>query len=315
MIQCRSSAIILTFIGVVLATAAATAIGGYSLSGTPAVETPTRTVSFEGQQYTIDAVSRISADGSVTITATAPANTTYDLQLRGPDNELIDTVEYSGNATHTFEYFGRGEAGTYAATIRDDGNTVAVYPIVIAGYDISVTQAADIALGANGSVSATVTERSVERHSSLDRVQVILGNDTVTRQATMTHGGTDTYETAVNTADLEPGTYRVYVVVRGDETVRGSDEILGVSETVTLTITSNERATGTGVTESDVSPATPGDARGTVTTPQQADDGIIDPSTPTTPAATGGSGPGFTLLVGPGVVLTLFILAGWRRLQ
>jgi hypothetical protein len=127
----------------------------------------------------------------------------------------------------------------------------------------------------------------------------------------MTQVGTDTYEATAATDDLEPGTYSVYVVIRGDETVRESDEILGVSDTVALTIGPTEQVSGAETTESGALAATPSIADGTPTT-QQTENGIIDPSMTTAQTTTGSSGPGFTILAVPAVVLILYVVS-WRR--
>ncbi|MDS0280768.1 PGF-CTERM sorting domain-containing protein [Haloarcula onubensis] len=225
----------------VLAIAAFVAVGsgadGYALSGSDAIETPTQTVNYEGQEYTIDAVSRITAGGSVTVTTTVPAGAAYNVNLRGPDNQLISSERKTNSTDHTFSYFGPEEAGTYVATIEDNGNVVAVYPIVVAGYDVSVPSSNEVTAGETATIRATVTERSVERHSALDRVEVVVGNDDVAVQQSMTRVDDGTYETTVSTDGLAAGSYNVYVLVRGNETVRQRAEILGVSDTATLTVT------------------------------------------------------------------------------
>jgi hypothetical protein len=198
----------LCVLAVVAFVATGAAVDGYSISGDSSIETPTRTVTYEGQSYTIDSVSRITAGESVTITTSVPSGAAYDLNLRDPDNQLISSERKTGNATHTLSYFGpTDEAGTYAATIQDDGDTVAVYPIVVAGYDISVPSPDDVEAGETVTISATVTERSVEKHSSLDRVEVVVGNDDVEVQQSMTRVDDDTYETTVSTDGLAAETY------------------------------------------------------------------------------------------------------------
>jgi hypothetical protein len=239
----RRGLFLLLALGAVLFTSVALGVPGYSISDSSAIETPTQTVTFEGQTYTIDSVSRIRTDGSVTVSTTVPSGAAYDLNLRGPDNQIIVSERKTGNGSHTFSYFGSGEAGTYAASIQDGGNTVAVHPIVIAGYDMSVTEPDTVTAGETVTLEATVSELSVDKHSNLDRVEVIVGNDDVEVEETMTKESGDTYTATVDTDSLDPGTYNVYAVVRGDETVRQRDEVLGVSDTVDLTVEEQSTAT------------------------------------------------------------------------
>lgn len=239
----RSRGLLLLLFGVGLFASVALGASGYSISDSSAIETPTETVTFEGQTYTIDSVSRIRTDGSVTVSTTVPSGAAYELNLRGPDNQLIDSDRKTGDVSHTFSYFGPGEAGTYAASIQDGGSTVAVHPIVVAGYEMSVTEPDSVTAGDEVTLEVTVDELPVKKHSNLDRVEVIVGNEDVEVQQTMTKQSGTIYSTTVDTDTISPGTYNVYAVVRGDETVRQRDEILGVSDTVDLTI--EEQATET----------------------------------------------------------------------
>jgi len=254
-------------LGLVALSAVSAAVDGYSISDDSAIETPTQTVEYEGQTYTIDSVTRITAGESVTLTTGVPAGATYNINLRGPENQLISSERKTGAGSHTFSYFGSGEAGTYAATIDDDGSTVAVHPIVIAGYDISLERPDTLETGGEVTISATVTERSVAKHSSLDRVEVVVGNDDVEIQKPLTRTSGKKYETTISAAELTENTYNVYVVVRGDETVRQRAEILAVSETTELTVTG----------ETDTATDGSGDPGGT------GGDGTTDGQSSTTP--------------------------------
>jgi hypothetical protein len=215
---------------------------------------------------------------------------------------------------------------------------------VISGYDVTVTTPDSVEAGAEATITATVSERDVERHSSLDNVQVVVGNDDVAAQQTMAQTTGEEYETTISTSGLEPQEYNVYVVVRGDETVRERAEILGVSDTVSMTVTADSTATpepttnppstqttptpttavGTSTAErpvetsSTASPSTPstesettrpssdGTPQPTATSPE----GVIDPSTPQSRTTTGSSGPGFTLLATVAVLLGVGL---WQR--
>ncbi|WP_277542947.1 hypothetical protein [Haloarcula laminariae] len=352
MIGKRSGFVGFCILVVVTFSAAGMTAGGYSITDSSAIETPPQTVSYEGQEYTIDSVSRITAGESVTITTSVPSDGSYYINLRGPENQLISSDENTGDTTTTLSYFGSDDqAGSYVATIEHDGNTVAVHPIVIAGYDISVSSPNSVKAGQNATISATVTERSVKKHSSLDRVEVVVGNEEIKAQQTMTDVGDDTYETTISTDELDSETYNVYVVVRGDESVRNKAEILGVSDTVELTVTDAETATtessnnngGTGngntndqtATETETVTSTPtatatstpqstgsatvteADSNGTPSSGTPADpspnggENIIAPATSTDTATSSGSGPGFTA----GVAILMVLAAGllWRQ--
>jgi hypothetical protein len=251
---------------------------GYSLSGEPAIDTPTRNISFEGQDYTINAVSRITANGSVTIRATAPANKSYLVALRGPENQIISTDRQTGGGTHTFEYFGSPpKAGTYVATLEQGGTIVAVYPIIISGYRISISQTD------GNTVMATISERDVQAHSSAETVQLVLASEDSTHQQRMTQVTGTKYRTTIT--GLAPGTYSGYVLVRGNKTVRRQSEILSISDTINVRVQDSMA----NVTTSEQT-ATRNENQATAERRSEPTANILTPSTETTD----GSGTGFT---------------------
>lgn len=269
--------LLLLCLGIIVLTATVAGDSAYAISGTPSIETPTRNVSFEGQQYTIDSITRITADDSVTVTTDVPDDASYELNLRGPENQLIENERLTDDASYTFSYFGSGEAGTYAVTIQDGGDTVAVYPVVVSGYDVTVTTPESVEAGDEATITATVTPRDIERHSSLDSVQVVVGNDDVVAERTMEQTTGDEYEATVSTTGLAATEYNVYVVVRGNATVRERAEILGVSDTDALSVTS--QATATATPEDD---ATGGEAPDQTTESPQTTTSTEPPTSTTT---------------------------------
>ncbi|WP_135306450.1 hypothetical protein [Haloarcula amylovorans] len=325
----RSRYLLFIVLGSLLLVPPVTAVSGYDLSGDPSIETPSRTVEYDGLEYNISSVSRIAADEAMTITADVPDGTNYNLNLRGPDNELIISESKTGDTTQTLSYFGAGEAGTYAATIQTDGNTVAVYPIVIAGYDVTVSGPDSVEAGESATFEAQVSELDVEKHSSLESVEIVVGNDDtyVTKEMTKQGGS---YTATVPTDKFEPGTYNAYAIVQGDEEVRQRAEILGVSAISELTLSEADQSTTAGggdsggaestpstqtpsstaepstdettstepsATTSSPAAATPGtnteSESATETTTDES--GVIAPSTQTPVETTAGSGPGFTV--------------------
>ncbi|MDT3435583.1 hypothetical protein [Haloarcula sp. 1CSR25-25] len=239
--------LILVF-AVTLTAASALAAPGYSLSATPSLDVPDQTVTYESTEYSITSITRVFAGESVTTEANVPDDASYEIKFRGPDNQLISSDRYSGDTTHTVDYFGNGEAGTYAITIRDENELKAVYPVVLAGYSVSVAAPTSIESGQSLAVTANLTEKDIQTHSSLDRVEVVIGDDDIAARQQMNKEQAGQYTANISTADIEPASYNLYVVVRGDEDVRQRAEVLAVSDLSSLTI--SERSTST-VTETE----------------------------------------------------------------
>jgi len=287
-------------LGLVALSAVSAAVDGYSISDDSAIETPTQTVEYEGQTYTIDSVTRITAGESVTLTTGVPAGATYNINLRGPENQLISSERKTGAGSHTFSYFGSGEAGTYAATIDDDGSTVAVHPIVIAGYDISLERPDTLETGGEVTISATVTERSVAKHSSLDRVEVVVGNDDVEIQKPLTRTSGKKYETDTATdGSGDPGG------TGGDGTTDGQSST--TPEQGTATPPGEPKPPGTETspvpdttTPSPGDPPTETESGTSQRSPAQnsgGDGAVIAPESQTATETSSGSGPGFTVVL------------------
>ena len=235
-----------------LAGVSALAVPGYAITGTPSLDVPDRTVSYQGGQYTVESITRVTGDDSFAVELDVPDGTGYEVYFRGPDNQLVSSTRHTGDATQTIEYYGAGEAGTYAVTIRADNEVKAVYPVVVSGYDVTVDVPATVATGDSLTVSVDLSERQRQRHSELAAVQVVVGGPSVERQVEMQRQADGEYTATLSTGDLSPGTYDLYVLVRGDATVRQRAEMLAVSDLTEFTV--DERTTGTTVSET----ATPG---------------------------------------------------------
>lgn len=338
--------LLLVCVVITLLTTPALAVSGYSLTGSNAMAVPAQTITYENRDITVDSISQIGADESVTVTTDVPADTSYDLQLRGPDGELISNQRKTGDVTRTYSYFGSGEAGTYAAIIHHRGDPFAIHPIVIAGYDVAVSTPETVETGDEVTITATVTERSVETNSPLKRVDLVVGNGDVEKHQRMSEQDDGTYATTIDTEELSAATYDVYVVVRGEDTVFGEAEMLGISDTAELPVT--EQSDGSARDESDasdtdagetatdspgadgaagdgeaVTPATSdgdemtpatGDENGITTETSTDETNVISPSTPTadTPTTASSSVSLFTILALLAVVASALIVARYR---
>lgn len=223
----------------------AVAASSYDLAADPAIETPERTVSYLGTDFTLDSVTQTTVDESVLISATAPDGASYFLQFRNPDNNFVESVSRTGSATYTIDSYGTGEAGTYAVALRQDGEFKAVHPVVIPGYTLSVSAPDTVDSGDALTISTDVTERSVDRHSDLDYLQVAIYNDDQIIRRTMDNVDSETYEYTLSTDELDGDSYRVSVVVRGDAEVRGQAEVLAVAEPQALTVSDTTTETQT----------------------------------------------------------------------
>jgi hypothetical protein len=313
----------------------------YGITADPSMDTPSETTTYEGNEYTVSSVTPITADESISVQTSVPEGAGYYINFRGPENQIISSERKTGDVSHTIDYYGTGEAGTYAITIQDDGTTQTVQPVVIQGYDITVSAPESVEQGESVTIEASVSERSIEKHSSFDRVEFVIGNENVEVQEQMSQADDGTYTATVSTDDLETQSYNVYAAVRGDKEVRKRDEILGVSEATSFEVTAaatekpadsnpggspgTEPSDGT-VTPTTIPTTTDVSSTPTMTTTATAtrtddtpsssptatdDSGVIEPSTTTSTETTDADGPGFSMIVTTMAVFGAFVL--YRR--
>lgn len=306
----------------------------YGITADPSMDTPTETTTYEGNEYTVSSVTPVTADETISVQTSAPEGAFYDIIFRGPENQIISSYRTADDASQTIDYI-PAEAGTYAITIQDDGTAQTVQPVVVQGYDITLSTAESVERGESVTIEASVSERSIEKHSSFDRVELVIGNENLEVREQMNQADDKVYTATVSTDDFETRSYNVYAVVRGDKEVRQRDEILAISDassfeitaaaatdtpsdsnpsgspgteptdsTATPTTTSTTTPTTTPTTNATATPtittaptATPADGTPSTSPTATDDSGVIDPSTATATPTTDADGPGFSGLL------------------
>ena len=228
----------------------------YGLSAEPSIDVPDRTVTYDGNEYTFNAITQTTTDSAVEVTTTVPNDESYYIQFRDPDNGVIESVFQTGESSYSIDFYGEGQAGTYAVLLRESGEFRAIYPIIVPGYDVGVSAPETVDSDSSITVTADISERSIDRHSDLSYVELVLYNDGHEMREQMEAGESGSYTQTVSAAQLDTGIYSVSVVVRGDAEVRNQDEVLALSEQRSLTVTETDTQTPT---ETDTPASTPAD--------------------------------------------------------
>jgi hypothetical protein len=245
----------------------------YGITTDPSMDTPSETTTYEGNEYTVSSVTPVTVDEAISVQTSAPDGAGYYINFRGPENQMISSERKTGPNHTTIDYYGSGEAGTYAITIQNDGTTQTVQPAVVQGYDITVSTPDSVEHGESVTIEALVSERSIEKHSAFDRVEFVIGNDDIELREQMSQTSDGTYTATVSTDDLEAKSYNMYAAVRGDKEVQKSDEILGISDATSFEVTAETTETAV---DSD-----PGGSPGS-----DPSDGTATPTTTPTPTPT-----------------------------
>lgn len=216
--------------------AGAAASGDYAIGTSDSTETPTQTVEIEGSEYTISSIATAEPDGSFTASVTVPEDTRYSLDVLNADEQpVIDTIYGSGSGQETVDVDGV-EPGTYALVLWVDRDVVAVKPLVIESYDVSLEAPAEHAEGESLTVSVEATPTAASGAPAGVEVAVWNGEEVIRTSAES--AGDDTYEATVS--GLAEGDYQVYAAAQGTDEVLGEPEALGVSSGHWVSVTDDD---------------------------------------------------------------------------
>lgn len=291
------SAVVLVLLSIAVGHGLGQSNSGFIISTDSEFNVPDRDITFEGDDYEITSISRAEEGNSLSVTGDGPAGSGYDIILYNADRQILDSRGTSAgkqSASIDLSY----SPGTYTLAIDSQtGGTEVVHPVVIKGYDVSVSAAESVTSGDELNVDIELTERSSD--TSLNYVEVVIANQS--ESVTKTASGSDgSYSVTVQTDGLSTGDYELYATVRGTEQVNGRDEVLGFSDRNNLQVTKDAGGddgtdssggggsggttggSSTAVTDTETSPPTDaGTSSETVTAPE-----TTVPPSPTPPRQT-----------------------------
>ncbi|WP_143823742.1 PGF-CTERM sorting domain-containing protein [Halosegnis longus] len=290
-LQIATLLIVLFAIGGIGVAAAQTA--DYTIDAEGGVDIPARQITIEGDEYTVSQVGRVDKGDEITVSTTGPSEG-YDVYLYSEQIQIVDTSTASGDGVVTFPTTDIGPGTYIGAVIDDDSNIQAVVPIVVSGYDVSLTAPSTATVGDTIDFEASVTPTASSGDPA--QVEIVLGNGDESRRVSATQTA-DGYTASIDTEGLPPEEYSVYASVRGDtETKYGRDIILGLSDesliditdsTPTPTATDEPTAGGGGGSgTSDPSTATPTPTASQTPTPTATASPTQQPSETATPTPT-----------------------------
>ncbi|WP_247730589.1 hypothetical protein [Halovivax limisalsi] len=217
-------------------TLAASAAPAYDLTASQSIDTPEQTVSIHGNTYTITSIATAAPDSSVTVDVTVPDDTSYAVDLYNDDEQVVvDPTLGTGSGTVSVTTEGVAP-GTYALTLQADNDFRDVQPLVVEGYDVSLSAPTSVEAGTplTVSVDATPTASSGDPAGG---VEVAVWNGDTTRRVDAEPVDGEAYEATIE--GLEPGEYEIYAAALGSGTVMGEPEVLGATGDRTVTVTND----------------------------------------------------------------------------
>lgn len=211
------------------------ALPSYSMSTGNSIDVPQRTVTVEGDDYTVSNLGRTPQGEDVQVTVET-GDSSYDIYLYKVTSDGVQIEQSkSASGTTTVRFpTDRLSPGSYFAAVYDE-NILDIVPVVVTGYDMSASFPGSVERGETASVSVSVTRTARTRDPT--RVEVVVGDSerSVRVNATQTSDG---YTAEVPTDELPAGDYAAYAVALGEnETQNGQKVAVGVSDRSTLSVT------------------------------------------------------------------------------
>lgn len=209
----------------------------YDLTASSAVDTPDRTVTIGEGTFEITESARVSQGESLVVDSAAPSGESYTVELRDSDRNYLGDAEATGDDSVTFATDSLAP-GTYFVLLYADGDYQELLPVVVKGYDVDMDVADSAEAGETLSVSTTLTEETAA--PSPAAVEVVIaetGSEDIVVQEELSASGSNsmTYSGEVSAPSADD--YRVYIFVRGSDTVDGERIFLGLSDPQSLTVT------------------------------------------------------------------------------
>ncbi|WP_226010842.1 hypothetical protein [Halomicrobium salinisoli] len=279
----------------------------YSLTVENSLDVPTQNVEYGGDTYEISSIGVVDPGGTVQVSASGPSDG-YEIALLTGDEDVADSRQVSGDASTTFSMSSR--TGTYFLALNVDGERERIQPVVVEGYDVSLSIPENATEGEP--VDATVdVERRDGTRKDVESVEVVLWNDDYNRTVTIDGDGEGQYNTTV-TVD-EPGNFTAHATVRGEQTIDGENELLALSDRHEVNVSAAPEDdsdddtdggdSGASAGETDGNATETADGNATATATEAADgDGTATPTETPTEGEGGGAEPEDTETDDGGVV-------------
>lgn len=164
-----------------------------SVSVTPAIDTPTRTVSDPGgNEFTLSSSGRVDFGGTFDVSVTAPSDLTYDVKVRTENNVWAFVPDKTGDTTVTMDTTDMPNAstdetievepGSYIAGISTDDDNfdefTAIEPLVVQAYDVTADPQPLVMQGGELDVAADLSPISAyDGTKSFEEIEVIYWKD------------------------------------------------------------------------------------------------------------------------------------------
>ena len=231
----------------IAATPAVVSASEYDVTTGQTIDVVDRQESFEGNSYNITAVTQVDPEDQVTVEVEAPSDKRPTVNLLNKERRIVYSYQDDDPGPTEFqidvgEYVDSGP-GTYALVVQVENDIKSVHPLVVRGYSVSADTPESVTSGEDIEINGEFSQLGDKTYNTIEVVVAAANSDQDPINKTVKIDGT-TFSATVSTDELATGSYDVYAVIRGEDSVLGRQkEILGLSSPQLLDIESEETDT------------------------------------------------------------------------
>ncbi|HLB69884.1 MAG TPA: hypothetical protein VJJ51_02445 [Candidatus Methanoperedens sp.] len=204
------------------------------------IDTPDRTVTYQGKNYEVQDIGSYLLGQAVNISVNVTDIESFQLSLLDSDKEFLWNymvyytegqveVTMPGNVVTT--------PGTYAFAIFYQGDILVFKPVVFSRYELSVIpESTTVAPGATLHVTARVVPDDGQP------MKVVLAKNSSSLEYAVNRTREGLYETEIKIPSSASGRFSLYAAMESEKTAQGYPELLGVSNCVIINITDSPRS-------------------------------------------------------------------------
>jgi hypothetical protein len=175
--------------------------------------------------------------------------TEVEVQIVNADEQLVADSTVGSDTQVTFDQTVTNlPPGTYSLLLVDTVTQTAM-PVVISGYDVSVTNPEKVSQSDELTVEGTVENTAADIPP--ESINVVLWNDAEEKRVKASSTGGGEYSMNTSVSDLGASDYNIYVTANGGEEYRGEQEIKAIGQGDGITVTESDNSDGNGGDDSD----------------------------------------------------------------
>jgi len=234
----------------VLTSSVAFAASDFTVTIPGSIETPEKTVTVEGDSYTISSVARVEKGDTLSVETNGPTDEEYRVYVHGVKDgtrQVQDTkfVAADDDGTVSFDTT-KFAPGSYSVSIydADTGRYYSPNPVVVPAFETNVVLTEIVTVDREFNVN--VSTNRIESGPSISSVELVFTQGETTKRVDASESDGN-YTASVSLS--ESGDWDVYAAVKGTEDApRGEKELIGISDPIEMSVQAESATTTTTTT-------------------------------------------------------------------